>query len=59
MAVFVARYLDLFFRYVSLYNSVMKLFFIASSCYILYLMKYKYRSAFSIHYKNYTTITKY
>jgi len=41
--VFVTRYLDLFFRYVSLYNSVMKLFFIASSCYILYLMKYKYR----------------
>ncbi|KIK02442.1 hypothetical protein K443DRAFT_517005 [Laccaria amethystina LaAM-08-1] len=43
VAVFVTRYLDLFFRYVSLYNSVMKLFFIASSCYILYLMKYKYR----------------
>ncbi|KAF9478128.1 ER lumen protein retaining receptor [Pholiota conissans] len=43
VAVFVARYLDLFFRYVSLYNSVMKLFFIASSCYILYLMKFKYR----------------
>ena len=47
VAVFVTRYLDLFFRYVSLYNSVMKLFFIASSCYILYLMKYKYRSASS------------
>ncbi|EDR00537.1 uncharacterized protein LACBIDRAFT_295761 [Laccaria bicolor S238N-H82] len=43
VAVFITRYLDLFFRYVSLYNSVMKLFFIASSCYILYLMKYKYR----------------
>ncbi|KAF8190809.1 ER lumen protein retaining receptor-domain-containing protein [Pholiota molesta] len=43
VVVFVARYLDLFFRYVSLYNSVMKLFFIASSCYILYLMKVKYR----------------
>ncbi|KAH9485653.1 ER lumen protein-retaining receptor [Psilocybe cubensis] len=41
--VFVTRYLDLFFRYVSLYNSVMKLFFITSSCYILYLMKFKYR----------------
>ncbi|TFK45050.1 ER lumen protein retaining receptor-domain-containing protein [Crucibulum laeve] len=43
VTVFVARYLDLFYRYVSLYNSVMKLFFIASSVYILYLMKYKYR----------------
>jgi len=43
VVVFVARYLDLFFRYVSLYNSAMKLFFIASSCYILYLMKIRYR----------------
>ncbi|KAF9448276.1 ER lumen protein retaining receptor [Macrolepiota fuliginosa MF-IS2] len=41
--VFVARYLDLFYRYVSLYNSIMKLFFIGSTCYTLYLMKYKYR----------------
>jgi len=45
VAVFVARYLDLFFRFVSLYNSIMKLFFIGSSVYILYLMKFKYRSA--------------
>ncbi|KAF8911604.1 ER lumen protein retaining receptor-domain-containing protein [Gymnopilus junonius] len=43
VVVFVTRYLDLFFRFVSLYNSIMKLFFIASSCYILYLMKFKYR----------------
>ena len=43
MAVFVTRYLDLFWEWVSLYNFVMKVFFIASSCYILYLMKYKYR----------------
>lgn len=43
VAVFVTRYLDLFFRFVSLYNSIMKLFFISSSCYILYLMKFKYR----------------
>ncbi|KAF9047549.1 ER lumen protein retaining receptor-domain-containing protein [Panaeolus papilionaceus] len=41
--VFVARYLDLFFRYVSVYNTVMKIFFISSSAYILYLMKIKYR----------------
>jgi len=41
--VFVMRYLDLFYRWVSLYNSAMKLFFIATSCYILYLMKFKYR----------------
>ncbi|KAJ3749382.1 ER lumen protein retaining receptor-domain-containing protein [Lentinula detonsa] len=43
VAVFVSRYLDLFFRYISLYNTVMKIFFIGSSCYILYLMKYRYR----------------
>ncbi|KAJ7725622.1 ER lumen protein retaining receptor-domain-containing protein [Mycena maculata] len=41
--VFVARYLDLTFRWVSLYNFIMKLFFIASSCYILYIMRYRFR----------------
>jgi len=41
--VFVSRYLDLFFRFVSLYNSVMKVFFIGSSCYILYLMHFRFR----------------
>ena len=40
---FIARYLDLFWDWVSLYNFVMKIFFIASSSYILYLMKVKYR----------------
>ncbi|KAJ3534261.1 hypothetical protein NM688_g7163 [Phlebia brevispora] len=40
--VFISRYLDLF-EWVSLYNFVMKVFFIASSVYILYLMKYKFR----------------
>jgi len=43
VAVFVTRYPDLLYRYLSVYNSVMKLFFIASSCYILYLMRYRYR----------------
>ncbi|GAW10263.1 ER lumen protein retaining receptor-domain-containing protein [Lentinula edodes] len=43
VAVFVARYLDLFFRFISIYNTVMKVFFIGSSCYILYLMKFRYR----------------
>jgi ER lumen protein retaining receptor len=41
--VFLTRYLDLLYRWVSLYNFVMKIFFIGSSCYILYLMKFKYR----------------
>jgi hypothetical protein len=43
VVVFVARYLDLVFRWVSVYNFCMKVFFIASSCYVLYLMKYKFR----------------
>ncbi|KAI5123798.1 hypothetical protein M0805_009093 [Coniferiporia weirii] len=44
VVVFLARYLDLFFgEWVSLYNTIMKLFFIGSSCYILYLMKVRFR----------------
>ncbi|KAF8652282.1 hypothetical protein AX16_004471 [Volvariella volvacea WC 439] len=43
VTVFVSRYLDLFFRFISIYNTLMKLFFIGSSCYILYLMKYRFR----------------
>ncbi|KAI0338378.1 ER lumen protein retaining receptor [Trametopsis cervina] len=43
VAVFVTRYLDLFYDWVSLYNFVMKVFFISSSCYILYLMRAKFR----------------
>ncbi|THH17133.1 hypothetical protein EUX98_g9186 [Antrodiella citrinella] len=43
VAVFVTRYLDLLYSWISLYNFLMKVFFIASSCYILYLMKFKYR----------------
>ncbi|KAJ3163458.1 endoplasmic reticulum retention protein [Geranomyces michiganensis] len=42
--VFCTRYLDLFTRYVSLYNSVMKLVFIGSTFYVLYLMKLRYRA---------------
>lgn len=37
--VFVCRYLDLFTRYISLYNSLMKLVFLASSAAILFLMR--------------------
>ncbi|KDQ56376.1 hypothetical protein JAAARDRAFT_70678 [Jaapia argillacea MUCL 33604] len=43
VAVFVTRYLDLLYSWVSLYNFAMKVFFIGSSCYILFLMKVKYR----------------
>ncbi|KAL0955698.1 hypothetical protein HGRIS_001919 [Hohenbuehelia grisea] len=43
VGVFVARYLDLFYRWVSLYNFAMKVFFVSSSVYILYLMKRTFR----------------
>ncbi|GBE80778.1 ER lumen protein-retaining receptor [Sparassis crispa] len=43
VVVFVSRYLDLFYEWVSVYNFFMKVFFIASSCYVLYLMKVKFR----------------
>jgi len=41
LLVFVWRYLDLCWSYISLYNSVMKIFFILSSGYLVYLMRYK------------------
>ncbi|KAI8988739.1 ER lumen protein retaining receptor [Pilobolus umbonatus] len=44
--IFITRYLDLFYKRVSLYNTVMKIFFIASSVYILYLMKFKYKATY-------------
>ncbi|KII95569.1 hypothetical protein PLICRDRAFT_170204 [Plicaturopsis crispa FD-325 SS-3] len=43
LLVFITRYLDLFFRWVSLYNTVMKIFFITSAAYVLYLMKVVFR----------------
>ncbi|KAG0326623.1 endoplasmic reticulum retention protein [Dissophora globulifera] len=42
--VFLTRYLDLFSNFHSLYNSVMKVFFISTSLYIVYLMKFKFKA---------------
>ncbi|KAL7323254.1 endoplasmic reticulum retention protein [Mucor circinelloides] len=44
--VFLTRYLDLVVKRVSVYNTVMKIFFIASSIYILYLMRFKYKATY-------------
>ncbi|CDS03278.1 Putative ER lumen protein retaining receptor [Lichtheimia ramosa] len=44
--VFLTRYLDLFYKFHSLYNTCMKIFFISSSLYILYLMKFKYKATY-------------
>ena len=51
--VFLTRYLDMFMGdFVSYYNTIMKLFFIGSSAYILYLMKGRFKyvcvSAFNV-----------
>lgn len=44
VVVFLLRYLDLLtLTSISAYNTLMKLFFIGSSIYTLYLMKFKYR----------------
>ncbi|KAI8143230.1 ER lumen protein retaining receptor [Fennellomyces sp. T-0311] len=44
--VFLTRYLDLLVKFYSLYNTCMKLFFIASSIYILFLMKVKFKATY-------------
>ncbi|CAD5221406.1 UNVERIFIED_CONTAM: ER lumen protein-retaining receptor, partial [Eudyptes robustus] len=44
--VFICRYLDLFTNFVSLYNSVMKLFFLASSIGTVYLIYFKFRATY-------------
>jgi len=41
LMVFCFRYLDLLYEFISLYNSVMKIFFILSTGYLVYLMRMK------------------
>ncbi|KAF9949836.1 endoplasmic reticulum retention protein [Mortierella alpina] len=43
-AVFLTRYLDLYTQFLSVYNTSMKIFFISSSLYIVYLMKFKFKA---------------
>uniref|UniRef100_A0A914YLC7 ER lumen protein-retaining receptor n=1 Tax=Panagrolaimus superbus TaxID=310955 RepID=A0A914YLC7_9BILA len=46
LIVFISRYLDLFTNFVSLYNSVMKILFLASSIATVYLMFVKFRATY-------------
>eukprot|EP00444_Apocalathium_aciculiferum_P042425 CAMPEP_0183548510 /NCGR_PEP_ID=MMETSP0371-20130417/59859_1 /TAXON_ID=268820 /ORGANISM="Peridinium aciculiferum, Strain PAER-2" /LENGTH=217 /DNA_ID=CAMNT_0025751883 /DNA_START=81 /DNA_END=734 /DNA_ORIENTATION=+ len=39
--VFCFRYLDLFWSFISLYNSVMKIIFITTTIYLVYMMRFK------------------
>ncbi|KAF7966859.1 hypothetical protein HWV62_36721 [Athelia sp. TMB] len=41
--VFVTRYIDVLYRWVSVYNTFMKIFYIASSIFIIWLAFWKYR----------------
>ena len=41
LIVFCMRYVDLFMYYISLYNTLMKVFFIAATGFIVYLMRFK------------------
>jgi len=44
--VFSLRYLDLFFSYIDLYNTLMKLFFLSSSYYVVYLIMTRYKASY-------------
>lgn len=44
--VYTTRYLDLFTNFISLYNSTMKVFFIATSCATIYLMYAKFKATY-------------
>ncbi|KAI9323790.1 ER lumen protein retaining receptor-domain-containing protein [Dichotomocladium elegans] len=46
LIVFASRYLDMFFTFHSGYNSCMKIFFIASSTYVVYLMAGKFHATY-------------
>ena len=46
VVVYFTRYLDLFTKFYSLYNTSLKLVFIASSIYTVYVMVYKYKNLF-------------
>jgi ER lumen protein retaining receptor len=44
--VFITRYLDLFTHFISLYNTVMKIFYLASSIGTVYLMYFKFKPTY-------------
>jgi len=44
--VFVTRYLDLLYSFISVYNSTMKVFYIFSTFYLIYLLKVRFRVSY-------------
>ncbi|OBZ84335.1 ER lumen protein-retaining receptor 2 [Choanephora cucurbitarum] len=53
--VFITRYLDLFVKHFSIYNTLMKLFFIGSSLFIVYLMYHKYHATYDASFDTFHT----
>jgi ER lumen protein retaining receptor len=41
LVVFMTRYMDLFLYFISIYNTVFKILFIAATSYIIYLIRFK------------------
>lgn len=54
--VFIARYLDLFTNFVSLYNTFMKIFFIAATLGTVYLIRVTYRKTYTDNFDTFRTI---
>lgn len=48
VVVFLTRYVNLFTKYYSLYNSIFKIVFIGSSIYTVYVMAYKYNKSIQV-----------
>lgn len=43
---FLTRYIDVLYKFLSVYNTCMKIFFIASSFYVLFLMMKKFKATY-------------
>ena len=54
--VFITRYIDLFTVYISLYNTCMKLFYIASTGTLIYLIRNKYYASYDKEHDNFNVL---
>jgi len=54
--VFVTRYLDIFWNFISLYLTSMKLIFLGSTFYIIYLIRYKYKATYDREHDSFRTV---
>lgn len=55
LVVFIARYWDLFLYFISLYNSTMKILYISSTIFIIFLIKFKKPYCLVITYSLYSS----